>query len=378
MSDRVEDDPRALKAAEVANVEAPDLEYLPPRPQSWRPRIGLVGCGGISATQLDAYRKHGFEVAALCSRDPSAAEARRAEYFPAARVTTDEGDLFGDPTLDVIDFATPAGHRAEAIPHAIDAGKHVLSQKPFVTDLDVGESLVERAATRRVTLAVNQNGRWAPYFAYLRAAADAGLLGEIRSVDVQIAWDHRWIDETDFVRVPHVVLYDFGIHWFDMIACLFGGRLGGRVFAAVSADATRGDKPPLSAHAVLDGPGVAASLTLRAATAHGPEESVTVVGTEGTFRSRGPVCGAGEITLTSAAGRAVKTLEGQWFPDGFAGAMGEMLAAIELSREPVNAARGNLAGLGLCFAAVASAERGGPVEIGSVRRLDPAWVRRDG
>jgi hypothetical protein len=62
-------------------------------------------------------------------------------------------------------------------------------------------------------------------------------------------------------------------------------------------------------------------------------------------------------------------LEGSWFPDGFHGTMAELLTAIEEQREPANGARGNLHGLALCFAAVASAERHEPVVPGTVRTL---------
>ena len=62
-------------------------------------------------------------------------------------------------------------------------------------------------------------------------------------------------------------------------------------------------------------------------------------------------------------------VKGCWFPDGFHGAMGELLRAIEEDREPTNSARDNLRSLELCFAAVASAEIRRPVDPGTVRRL---------
>ena len=66
---------------------------------------------------------------------------------------------------------------------------------------------------------------------------------------------------------------------------------------------------------------------------------------------------------------ATPKLEGCWFPDGFHGTMGELLRAIEEDRQPSNSGHDNLASLALCFAAVASAERGEPVVPGSVTRL---------
>lgn len=57
-------------------------------------------------------------------------------------------------------------------------------------------------------------------------------------------------------------------------------------------------------------------------------------------------------------GRVDVYLERQWFHDGFAGAMGELLCAIEEGRAPENSARANLRSLQLCFAAIASARQG--------------------
>ena len=79
---------------------------------------------------------------------------------------------------------------------AFAAGKHVLSQKPFVEDLATGGELVEEAERRGVKLAVNQNGRWAPYLAYLREAVAAGLIGEVTGAHVAIRWNHGWISGT--------------------------------------------------------------------------------------------------------------------------------------------------------------------------------------
>jgi len=56
-------------------------------------------------------------------------------------------------------------------------------------------------------------------------------------------------------------------------------------------------------------------------------------------------------------------LAGQWFNDGFAGAMGALLVAIETGKSPINAARGNLASLRLLEAAITSARTGGPVGL---------------
>ena len=72
--------------------------------------------------------------------------------------------------------------RVGLIEAALRAGKHVLSQKPFVLDLEVGKRLAALAAERGLHLAVNQNGRWAPHFRYALQAVRAGLIGPVASV----------------------------------------------------------------------------------------------------------------------------------------------------------------------------------------------------
>ena len=62
-------------------------------------------------------------------------------------------------------------------------------------------------------------------------------------------------------------------------------------------------------------------------------------------------------------------LESCWFDAGFQGTMGELLCAIEEDREPHHSAKSNLKSLELCFAALAAADRGEPVEVGSVRTV---------
>ena len=107
---------------------------------------------------------------------------------------------------------------------ALNADKHVLSQKPFVENLDDGRELVELAERRGLKLAVNQNGRWAPHLAYIREAVRAGLIGEVTGVHVEIRWNHGWIAGTPFEAIDDLILWDFGIHWFDFLASVIGDR----------------------------------------------------------------------------------------------------------------------------------------------------------
>lgn len=80
--------------------------------------------------------------------------------------------------------------------------------------------------------------------------------------------------------------------------------------------------------------------------------------------SDGPDLGLQNVTFTTPAGRARPHLEGTWFNDGFRGAMGALLVAIEDDTEPSNGAQENLHSLALAFAAIQSRRTGREVAVG--------------
>jgi len=364
------DDSYGLSAGSTRKeTAAPSLPYAPVDPRGYRPKIGLVGCGGISVQHLRAYRAAGYQVAALCDRDESKARAMRDAYYPDAAVLTDYRQLFSRGDIEVVDLATHPEQRALMFEPAIDAGLHILSQKPFVTDLDFGMRIVEKAERKGVHLAVNQNGRWAPHWSWIRHAIGAGLLGEVASARVAVNWNHNWIAGSVFEEIRFLILYDFGIHWFDIVSCFMKGKKPLRVSASAATAPGQKVKPPLLSQAVVEYTGGQASILFDANTLFGEQDSTFVSGTRGSAWSVGPDLNLQAVTLATAEGLARPALSGTWFPDGFHGTMAELLRSVEEKREPENSARNNLDSLALCFAAIASAGAAGPVVPGAVRKL---------
>jgi predicted dehydrogenase len=362
-------DTYALKSAALAEVAAPALPYLPPMPRSYLPRIGVIGAGGIVSAHLDAYRTAGWDVAAICNRTLSKAEAKAAEFAPKARVTDRWEDVLNDPAIDVVDITPHPADRLPIIEAALRAGKHVLSQKPFVLDLKEGRRLVALARENGVKLAVNQNGRWAPHLAYMREAVRAGWIGDVISAHVSIHWNHGWIAGTPFERIEDLILYDFGIHWFDFLRSIIGPSAQ-TVFASAASATGQTAKAPLLAQCLVQMEGGQASLIFDGATPHGPRDTTYITGTKGSLHSDGPDLGQQSVTLTTAAGIARPQLHGTWFNDGFRGAMGALLVAIEDGTEPANGAEENLDSLALAFAAIQSRRTGKVVKVGEVTRLE--------
>jgi predicted dehydrogenase len=353
----------------AAKIVLPDLPYQPQDPVQYQPAIGLIGCGAITPDHLSAYKAAGYRVTALCDVNQQAAIARQREYYPDAQVFTDYRQLLAEGNIAVVDVATHPDVRSQIIRDALSADKHVLSQKPFVLDLAVGRELVDLAAQRQLKLAVNQNGRWAPHYSYLRKAISEGLIGDVLSVHMGVHWDHNWVGGTEFEKVRHLILYDFAIHWFDMLTCFMGTLEPTSVYATFTRSLAQRVGPCLLAQVLVQYEGAQASLVFDGDTRAGALDTTFVAGSQGTLSSQGVDLNQQTVTLARDDYQLSPSLVGRWFSDGFHGTMGELLCSIEQQREPDNSAAGNLRSLQLCFAAVQSAETGQPVVPGAVDRL---------
>jgi predicted dehydrogenase len=361
----------ALTSRAVPEVAPPAVDYKPPMPEHRAHPIALIGAGDISSAHLDAYRKAGFNVRVIASRTLGHAVRRRDQLFPEAEATDDIAGTLARPDIAVVDITLHPEHRAPLIEAALDAGKHVLSQKPFVLDLALGERLADLADARGLMLAVNQQGRWAPHMSFMRQAVRQGLIGHVQSVHIAMHWDHSWVAGTHHDTVEDLILYDFAIHWFDFLCSLIGPAATS-VYATRSFAPRQEPKPALLAQALVEFPHGQAALLFDGATRHGSRDRTVITGTDGTLESVGPDLGRQQLTYTNASGFARPELEGTWFNDGFIGAMGALLQSIETGRPPIHNARDNLDSLALAFAAIASSRRSVAVAPGSIRSMAEA------
>lgn len=337
------------------------IDYRPRVPETDL-EVAMVGCGGIATVAARAYAAAGIRVTALCDLDGHAAERLRAEHFPDAEVFATQTELLERSRAEVVDIATHTAVRVPLVREAIEAGRHVQSQKPFVLDPVVGDELCDLADRRGVVLTVNQNGRWSPHFAYLLAAARAGALGEITAAAFDVAWDHdSAVVGTPFATLDDLVLLDFGIHWFDAVSALMGDDRADRVFATAREVTGQRASVPMLATAIVDYPQATAVLRFHAAARRAEEGRFRVDGTLATVRSTGAALGGPELIVTDDDGDHPIALYGSWMPDALAGTMGELLSAVGEGREPVTSARRVLHGLRTCLAACESARRGVPL-----------------
>jgi len=354
-------------------IEVPKINFLPQKPRLYSPKIGLIGAGGISDYHLKNYKLMGLDVVAIANRTLSKAVALRDKYYPKAKVYDDYQELLNLDHIEVVDITPHPEDRLPIIKEALRSNKHVLSQKPFVLDLDEGRGLVQMAKERGLKLAVNQNGRWAPHFSYMREAIKTGIIGRPVSVDFSLQWDQTWIENLPaFEDLYHMVLFDFAIHWFDIAVCFMQGQDPKSIYASAIKYDGQKYSPPALASCIINYDQAQVRMAFNAHTLLGEEDVTTIVGTKGTLRSRGPgLNDQPTMEIFTEKGMARVPLEGCWFKNGFQGTMGELLLSIEEDRAPSNSAENNLKSLELCFAAIESANHNRVAIPGQVMKYEP-------
>jgi predicted dehydrogenase len=186
-------------------------------------RWGILGTGGIAQQFTRDLLLTGHAVAAVGSRTRENAE-RFATLFelPAAHASYES--LVADPSVDLVYVATPHPFHYPNARLALEAGKHVLVEKPFTLNAVQAQRLVTQAADRGLLVLEAMWTRWLPHMARLREIVAAGTIGEPRSMSA----DHtqRLPDEPahrlNDLELGGGALLDLGVYPVSFASDLFG------------------------------------------------------------------------------------------------------------------------------------------------------------
>jgi predicted dehydrogenase len=203
--------------------------------------VGLVGYAFMGAAHSQAWRTapHFFdlprnpELRALCGRDP-ARVAEAARHLGWQSTETDWERLLVRDDIDLVDICTPGDTHAEIAVAALDAGKHVLCEKPLansVAEAQLMAAAAERAAARGVLAMVGFTYRRTPAIALARQLVSEGRIGDIRHVRAQYLQD--WLADplspmTWRLEKEHAgsgALGDIGAHIVDLTQFITGQQI---------------------------------------------------------------------------------------------------------------------------------------------------------
>ncbi len=250
----VEDDVSILAAANLALVDHPVLTYrestgvgivgLGAEPSVWDSpsflqllhrwvhqttrriapptvTVGLLGYGAIGHEHNRAVQAvPGLSLAAVCDRDPARVAVAR-QLSPDVVPYVDAQAMLESPGVDLVVVSTPPDSHAEWALRALDAGKHVVLEKPMALSTKECDAVLVRAREVNRTAVVYQNRRWDPDFLALQRLVDGGVLGGVFHLEAFVGqYGHPCNYWHSDAGVSGGAIFDWGSHFLDQLLLL--------------------------------------------------------------------------------------------------------------------------------------------------------------
>ena len=188
-------------------------------------KVGLVGVGGISRTHMPGWAAS--EEAEVVAGSDISGEA--LEQWGALhninRLTTNAGELFSDPDIDIIDLCVPNMYHAPLAIAALEAGKHVICEKPLApTPQDIKQMIAARDKAGK-QLMTAQHFRFAGVSKAMKAEIDTGSLGDVYHARGWMLRRNGLIPTATFIEKKHSgggPCIDIGVHILDLTLWFMG------------------------------------------------------------------------------------------------------------------------------------------------------------
>jgi predicted dehydrogenase len=237
----------SLALGEAKDVAAPAARVL---------RAGIIGTGFIGRVHARSALLAGARVAGVAASTPERAAAARDE-LAAARAYAGAEELIASDDIDVVHVCTPNHLHLPLTLAALEAGKHVVCEKPLALASGDAELLVRAARDAGRIATVPFAYRYYPMVREARARVRAGATGDVRLIHGTYLQDWLLGGEDDNWRVePELggasrAFADIGSHWCDLVEFVSGQRIAALTARVAIAHAVR---PRSAAHSFERGP----------------------------------------------------------------------------------------------------------------------------
>lgn len=322
----------------------------------------LVGCGGMGNnwTRILSHRDD-IEIVGLVDIDTAAAKGLAGRADLNVEIFEDLEVAISSISPDVVlDTSIPETRRRLA-GTALEAGCHVLCEKPLAASMQEAEELVQLASSNERTLAVMQNRRYLPGSAQVRDLIKSGEIGELGLVCADFFIGAHFGGFRD--HMDNVLLLDMAIHTFDQARYMTGLDCEAAYCHEFNTPGSwyRGNA---SAFCIFEMTGDVPFCYRGSWSAEGAsttwESSWRIVGSKGTLLWDGaspPV--VEQVAESTGFTRATERIESRFSwgdaPTAHAGCLDEMVRALNSGTHPMTHAADNIKSLGMVFAAIDSA-----------------------
>ncbi|HVH64330.1 MAG TPA: Gfo/Idh/MocA family oxidoreductase [Candidatus Dormibacteraeota bacterium] len=187
--------------------------------------VGLLGYGAIARDHAAAITAvGGLRLASICDLSVERRQLAAREW--SVRTHPRQQDLLEDPDVAVVVVGTPPSAHTEPVLAALEAGKHVVCEKPFTLRAEDADRMIDSAVSRGLTLTVYQSRRWDPDYLAVRNAVRSGQIGDLFYMESFIGgFEHPCDYWHSHEPISGGTIYDWGSHYFDWILGLFDDRV---------------------------------------------------------------------------------------------------------------------------------------------------------
>lgn len=183
-------------------------------------KLAFVGCGAISRFHLDGILESAPRIKVTAAIDPEPGRAEAIASETGAEVFLSLAEAIGRGDFDAVDLMLPHDLHESAAVQALEAGKHVLLEKPMAPDLDACERILAAAERAGGVFMVGENAQYWPEIVKTRELVQSGAIGEIITARAAFVmeFDPQWFEgerpwRCDRARTGGGIAIDGGSHW---------------------------------------------------------------------------------------------------------------------------------------------------------------------
>jgi len=248
-------------------------------------RFGLIGCGAWGSYHARVIAKtNGAQLAAIAERSDENRATSQTNH-PTANVYSDFHEMLQKEKLDAVDIVLPAHVHYEAAKAALEAGCHLLLEKPMCLQLDQCDELIALARKKKLQLAIGHEFRLSSLWGKVKEMVDDGAIGDPRYCLIEL-WRNPYRLGTvgwryNIKQVGNWILEE-PIHFFDLARWYFG-KVGEPVSVVAFASHKRDDHPELQDNfsAMINFPNSGYAVISQTLAAYEHHQIVKLTGTRG-------------------------------------------------------------------------------------------------
>lgn len=191
-------------------------------------KTGVIGYGPsfmMGKHHLDGMTNAGMQICAVADIDAERCKAAAAD-FPGISTYSSAAEMLAKSDVDLVTVITPHNTHAELAIQCMDAGRHVITEKPFAISTDECDAMIAARDRNKVMLSTYHNRHWDGWILNARQKIESGIIGDIIRIDAHLGSYHKPKDWWRSSKtISGGIMYDWGAHFLEYSLQLLKGRM---------------------------------------------------------------------------------------------------------------------------------------------------------